>query len=115
MADRTFESLPVKRLEQVIQSVEFKCSERIDVIRCDENDIRNPVSAQRFQNFKSIHFRHLHIQEQKIRRSLLNHLKRRLAVTGLSNNFYLLIIAEHPPDPPASDRFVINDQGFNSL
>jgi hypothetical protein len=111
--ERRPESLAIKRLEQVIDGVDFEGSQRELVVCGDKHDHRHGLTANGLQNAESIQFRHLDIQKDQVGQRLLDHGDRFTTVRALANEFDVGFGFQQLPQPVAGERFVINDQRSN--
>ncbi len=64
--DCGFESVWLKRFEQVIERVGFKCADGVFVESGGEDDERQSLAGKFLQQLEAIHFRHLHVEENKV-------------------------------------------------
>ena len=69
--------------------MELEGTKRVLVIRRYKNNERHSIGGKRLQYPKSIHLRHLHIQEEKVRMLLANRSDRFPSIDAFPYNFNL--------------------------
>src|ERR1044072_3908357 len=85
---------------------------RILVVGSNKDDFWKPIPSERFQCFKPIHLRHLHVQENKVGGFLLNSSDGLFAVFALPDYFHLVIIFQHAAYELSGQRLIINNYNF---
>src|ERR1044071_3047437 len=85
---------------------------RVLVVGGDKNYFWKPIPPERFQGFKPIHLRHLHIQENKVGGFLLNSSDGLFAVFALPDYFHLVIIFQQAAYELSGQRLIINNYNF---
>ena len=105
------ETIAAERLEQVIERVHFERAQRVLVVGGDEDDRRHPLGADRVDHAEAVDAGHLDVEEDEVRRLVLDGRDRLRAVAALADDFDVLFLLQQRQHALARDRLVVNDQG----
>ena len=102
----------VERFQQVVHRVDFKRLHRVLIIGGRENDVRQPnfLAHQFFDQPETVQARHLHVEEDQVRRSLLDQIERFQAVAGLANHVHFRNAFQKISQFVARRLFVVYDE-----
>jgi len=100
---------PVKGLQQIVDRVYLESFQGILIVGGYEDHRRHLFSADSFDHFKTIHGRHLDVQENEIGGQLANGANGFVPVGAFADNLNVRIVRQQALDSPASERFIVDD------
>ena len=98
------------RLEQVVDGIDFKCLDRVFVMRRDEHHSRHVLCANFLHNRESVHLRHLHIEKNEVWAGLADCGYRFASIPGFLNGGNFCIRGKPHAQALARQGLIINDQ-----
>ena len=96
---RFLEPLLCYRLQKVVERIDFECLNRVLVMGCHEYYGGHVLHADCASDFKTVHLRHLNIEEDQIRFERTDHLQRFFAVARLVNGADFLVDGQSSRSP----------------
>src|SRR5262249_2682367 len=96
-----------------IHRAHFKSANSVLIEGGDENDCGQIRVADGFDNFKTIEFRHLHVEKDEIRTFRKNALNGFFSVATFADHLNVMMLLEQRPDAFARQWFVVDDQSTN--
>jgi hypothetical protein len=108
---RRLEALVVEGLQQVVQRLRLEGAQGELVVGGDEDHYGHTAGADRPEHVEAVDLRHLDVQEEQVRRRLLDHPDRFPAVRALGDDLHVPGLREQAADAPARQRLVVHDHG----
>ena len=105
------ESLRRKRLQEIINGVHVEGLDRILVVCGHENHRAGQFCSDLPQGGKSVHLRHLHIQEDQVEATSEHEFCRLFSADSLLDDPDFRILIEEHPDSLARQALIVRDQG----
>ncbi len=113
--DRAGEATPFDRFKNVVDGVHFKCLHGVIVERGRENNLRKLSFAihQPLDYAETIESRHLHIEENKVRRMFLDEREGFDSIFPLANQMHFGKLLQQVRQFIACRLFVVDNQRIN--
>src|SRR6185369_2570313 len=107
------ESVTVEGLQQIVERVHLEGFQSILIVGSDEDHGGHSFSADSFDYFKTIHRRHLDVEENEVGTQLANGTNCFVSIRAFANHFNTGIVRQQTLDSSAGEWFIVDDQGSN--
>lgn len=107
--ERSFEPGIIERLQEIVQRLCVKRTERVLIIRCDKDRQRHTLHAHGPDDIESGHLWHLDVEEHEVgflRRDLFHCLD---AVPAFGHDVHIIVLREEESQRLPRKRFVVHD------
>jgi hypothetical protein len=108
--ERYFKARKFERLEDKIQGPGLKGPQGMLIIGTDKYHIGHAFYSDGIDDAKSIHFRHLHVQKDKIGLAILDDINGLCAVRSIADDLNIRNLLEQSPKPSPGQRLVVHDE-----
>jgi len=113
--ERATEPLGVDRLEQIIDRICLERPDSIPIVGRHERDERDRRVLQEANDAEPIHFRHLEVEERKVRPLRFDHAHGSGPVRRLTDELHVGALAEERSEKGARRALVVGDDDAESL
>ena len=102
------------RFEDVVHGLHFEGADGVLVVRCDEHDHRLMDTGDASQHLEAVLTGHLDVEQEKVGPLVDDRLHGCGPVRGFPHELEVGFLGQHRPQPPAGERFVIDDERADS-
>jgi hypothetical protein len=110
-SQRGVEAQSAERLEDVVERVHVEGTQRVFVVRGDENHASRNIIAEHLQYVEPIAFGHLGVEEEQIGSESADHVDGLLPVTCFANDRDGWLVGEKSGQDGARGRLIIRNNG----
>src|ERR1700678_990535 len=109
---RLGKSLLIIRLQEIVNSVHFKCTNGVHIVSRDKDIYGSGAVPWLYilDDSKTIQIRHLHIEKNDVRMKFIDLLHRADSVRRLADNFNAVVFGQVATDTAPGDRLVIDNE-----